>query len=80
MSNAERMALISTGDVEKLMLNIRGMDVLLDRDVAMLYGVETRDVNKAVKNNPQKFPKGYILELMLDEKTQLVENFHRFNG
>ena len=46
----------------------------------MLYGVETRDVNKAVKNNPQKFPKGYILELMLDEKTQLVENFHRFNG
>lgn len=41
---------------EKLMLNIRGNDVLLDRDVAMLYGVETRDINKAVKNNPRKFP------------------------
>ena len=80
MSNAERMALISTGDVEKLMLNIRGMNVLLDRDVAMLYGVETRDINKAVKNNPKKFPQGYILELMPEEKTQLVEDFHRFNS
>jgi hypothetical protein len=80
MSNAERMALISTGDVEKLMLNIRGMNVLLDRDVAMLYGVETRDINKAVKNNPKKFPHGYILELMPEEKTLLVEDFHRFNS
>lgn len=37
------------------------------------------DVNKAVKNNPQKFPEGHILELLPDEKTQPVENFHRFN-
>ncbi len=42
MSNVERHALVSTNEVEKLMLNIRGMDVLLDRDMAMLYGVETR--------------------------------------
>jgi len=80
MSKEEKQILISTNEVEKLMLNIRGMDVLLDRDVAMFYGVGRRDVNKAVKNNPQKFPKGYILELMPDEKTQLVENFHRFNS
>ena len=80
MSKGERQASISTIEVEKLMLKIRGKDVLLDRDVAMLYGVETRDVNKAVKNNPSKFPDGYILELMADEKTQLVENFHRFNS
>jgi len=80
MSNEEKQVLISTREVEKLMLNIRGNDVLLDRDVAMLYGVETRDVNKAVKNNPRKFPEGYILELIADEKTQLVENFHRFNS
>lgn len=44
MSNEEKQILISTGEVEKLMLYIRGMEVLLDRDVAMLYGVETRDV------------------------------------
>lgn len=48
------------------MLNVRGQNVLLDRDVAMLYGVETNRVNEAVKNNPEKFPEGYILEL--DEK------------
>lgn len=80
MSEEERQALISTGDVEKMMLKIRGKDVLLDRDVAMLYGVETRDVNKAVKNNPRKFPQGYILGITEDEKTRLVENFHRFNS
>ena len=62
------------------MLNIRGKNVLLDRDVAVLYGVETRDVNKAVKNNPRKFPKGYIIELTAEEKIQLVENFHRFDS
>jgi len=80
MSKEERAGLISTGDVERLMLSIRGKDVLLDRDVAMLYGVETRDVNKAVKNNPRKFPQGYILGITEDEKTRLVENFHRFNS
>ena len=80
MIKGERHALISTGEVEKLMLKIRGEDVLLDRDVAMLYGVETRDINKAVKNNPRKFPQGYILGITEDEKTRLVENFHRFNS
>lgn len=35
----------------------------MDRDVAALYGVETRDINKSVKNNPDKFPKGYVIEL-----------------
>ena len=44
--NEEKPTLISTSEVEKLMLYIRGMEVLLDRDVAMLYGVETRDINK----------------------------------
>lgn len=80
MSNEEKQILISTNEVEKLMLNIRGKDVLIDRDVAMLYGVETRDINKAVKNNPKKFPQGFIFELKTDEKTRLVENFHRFNS
>lgn len=44
---------------DKLML-VRNQYVLLDRDVAALYGVETRAVNQAVKNNPNKFPRDYI--------------------
>ena len=49
------------------MLQVRGQQVLLDRDVAALYGVETRVVNQAVKNNPDKFPAGYVVELMQDK-------------
>ena len=71
MSKEERQALISTGEVEKLMLNIRGKDVLLDRDVAMLYGVETRIVNQAVRNNPEKFPQDYIIVLNEEESSIL---------
>jgi len=48
-------------EVEKRVLTIQGKQVLLDRDVAELYGVETRGINQAVKNNPNKFPKGYII-------------------
>jgi hypothetical protein len=36
---------------------------LLDADVAMIYGVETKRVNEVVKNNPEKFTDGYIMEL-----------------
>ena len=79
MSKEEIEALISTNEVEKLMLNIRGKNVLLDRDVAVLYGVETKRINEAVRNNPDKFPFGYIYELDKYEKQQLVENFDRFN-
>ena len=69
-------------DIEKTeskIIIIRDTQVILDRDVAELYGVETRDINKAVKNNPKKFPPGYIIELNSSEKQELVENFHRFN-
>ena len=41
---------------ESKIIVIRDTQVILDRDVAELYGVETRDINKAVKNNPKKFP------------------------
>jgi hypothetical protein len=44
--------------VENDILIIRGQEVLLDSDVAALYGVEPRRINEAVKNNPSKFPKG----------------------
>ena len=49
--------------VENKVIDIRGQVVILDSDVAMLYDVETKRINEAVKNNPEKFPEGYILEL-----------------
>ena len=65
-------------EVENKIIILRDQQVILDADVAELYGVETRDINKAVRNNPEKFPPGYIFEINESEKNELVENFHRF--
>ena len=62
---------IDINAVKSRMLEVRGQQVLLDRDVAALYGVETRVINQAVKNNPEKFPAGYVVELSSDEFTTL---------
>lgn len=70
--------IIKIDDVQNLVVKLRGQDVLLDRDVATLYGVETKRVNEAVRNNPDKFPYGYLFELDKYEKKELVENFDRF--
>jgi len=67
-------------NIEDKIIEVRQQQVIIDSDVASLYGVETRDINKAVKNNPDKFPEGYIIHLNRDEKDGLVENFHRFNS
>ena len=72
--------IIKTDDVQNLVIKLRGQDVLLDRDVATLYGVETKRVNEAVRNNPDKFPFGYLFEVDKYEKKELVENFDRFKA
>jgi hypothetical protein len=77
--------------IEEKLLEIRNKKVLLDRDVAHLYGIETKRVNEAVKNNPEKFPEGYVIYLDEEETDFLrsknssleignepVENFDRF--
>ncbi len=54
-------------EVEKKIITLRNQQVILDSDVAELYGVQTKRVNEAVSNNLEKFPKGYILELTDEE-------------
>ena len=49
--------------------------MILSNHVAELYGVETREINQAVKNNPEKFPEGYIIELDKQEKMEVVKIF-----
>ena len=66
---------IDINAVKSRMLQVRGQQVLLDRDVAALYGVETRIINQAVKNNPEKFPTGYVAELSSDELAALQSKF-----
>ncbi|GHT54516.1 hypothetical protein AGMMS49982_19330 [Bacteroidia bacterium] len=59
--------IVKFNQVEDKVLNLRGESVILDSDVAVLYGVQTKEINQAVKNNPDKFPDGYIFELTMAE-------------
>jgi len=68
--------IVKYNDVMKRIIDIRGRKAILDSDVADLYDVETRDINKSVKNNPRKFPDGYIVSLTGAEKAEVVEKFH----
>jgi len=52
---------IDFSSLEKTIVSIKGQNVLIDSDVAKIYGVETREVNQAIKNNLDKFPAGYIV-------------------
>jgi hypothetical protein len=61
------MQIIKQDQVQEKIITIRNQKVIVDVDVAELYGVETKRVNEAVKNNPKKFPDGYIFELNKDE-------------
>ena len=58
-------------EVEGKIAVIRNQEVIADADVAALYGVETREVNQAVKNNPEKFPVHYMFELTPSELRDL---------
>ena len=60
---------------ESKIIIIRDTQVILDRDVAELYGVTTKVVNQAIRNNPDKFPSGYVIELTNSEKEHVVKNF-----
>lgn len=67
-------------DVESKIIELRGERVIIDADVAALYGVATKEINQAVRNNVQKFPEGYIIEMTKDEKAGVVKNFDLLGG
>ena len=69
------MNIIKFEEIESKIITIRETQVILDSDVASLYGVETKRINEAVNNNPDKFPEGYVLTLNESEKSEVVENF-----
>jgi hypothetical protein len=72
------MSMLQT--IENSILEIRGEQVILDCDIATFYGVETKHVNQAVGNNPDKFPEGYVISIEKEDKNELVKNFDRFNN
>ena len=71
--------IVTYSEIESSIIEIRGQRVILDADVARLYHVETKRVNEAVRNNPDKFPQGYILELGKEDIDDLRSKFSTAN-
>ena len=63
MKKPNELKAIDIASVQSRMLTIRNQQVLLDRDVAALYGVQTKEINQAIRNNPGKFPAGFVFQL-----------------
>ena len=76
---AKAMTLIKMEEVERKIISIRDINVIIDSDIAHLYGVETKRINEAVKNNTDKFPDGYIVYLSKVEWDSLKTKFSTSN-
>lgn len=71
IKNNVEVSLIPFKEVEDKIVTLRGHEVIADADVAALYGVKTKEVNQAVRNNPDKFPSHYMFELSSSELRDL---------
>ena len=67
----QHVGMILNADVQSRIIYVRDFPVIVDVDVAEIYGVETKRVNEAVRNNPDKFPEEYMFELTADERNNL---------
>ena len=67
----EDTALIPTGQLERHIYSVRGQNVMLDSDLAELYEVETKNLNKAVQRNLSRFPDDFMFQLTLEEAASL---------
>jgi len=66
--------------IDSAILEIRGHRVMLDADLAAIYGVSTRRLKEQVRRNRERFPEGFMFELSLDEKDELVAKCDRFRA
>lgn len=74
------MSIVPTilNNIQEGIFKLRGLQVMIDRDLAALYEVETKVLNQAVKRNPERFPSEFRFQLNNQEKMQLVTNCDRF--
>lgn len=70
----DKQPLITMVNIETKILLIRGQKVMLDADLADLYGVQTKVLNQAVKRNIERFPADFTFQLTALEKTEVVTN------
>ena len=65
--------IIATDNIDQIIRTIRGYNVLLDRDLAKLYGVETRTLNQSVRRNIERFPQDFMFSLTRKEIMNLSQ-------
>ena len=68
---------IIQSDISQKILTLRGEQVILDRDLALLYGVTTKRLNEQVKRNIERFPEDFMFQLSEKEKKELVAKCDR---
>ena len=61
-------------DIEKLIITVRGEQVLIDQDIARIYGVTTKRLNEQAKRNIARFPNSFRFELTKEEVNEVVAN------
>jgi len=66
--------------IEKMIYEIRGRQEMLDRDLAMLYGVETRRLNEQVRRNIERFPEDFMFQLNQNELNNWISQFATSNS
>jgi hypothetical protein len=72
---AKRASIIPTERIERSILLIRGQRVILDSDLAELYGVPTKRLNEQIKRNADRFPEDFMFQLSKGEHTALRSQF-----
>ena len=66
-----RNEIVKSEDIQKKISTVRCLQVVLDSDLAKIYGVETKVLNQAVKRNKERFPDGFMLQLSEEEHDSL---------
>src|SRR6056297_240293 len=80
MTKEKEHDLMRNENLRGMIHTIRGVQVMLDRDLAELYGVETKSLNQAVKRNIDRFPGEFMFRLDDNEKKELVTNCDRLRN
>ncbi|MDP3150372.1 MAG: ORF6N domain-containing protein [Ignavibacteria bacterium] len=70
----EKLSLLPPALIETRILFIRGQKVIIDSDLAKLYGVTTKRLNEQVKRNKERFPLDFMIQLTIEEKIEVVAN------
>ena len=74
IASSKTIEIVSEGSMRAMIMPVRGQQVMLDKDLAILYGVETRVMNQSVKRNEERFPERFRFKLTQDEMDELITN------